>query len=107
MVSVVAYNPTTRAFTAEEPPAGAAEPELSIEALHTHKRRPLVFRLRFGSATQCDVRHPQRSTFLALRNGYGKPPKSTIAFPCLEYGRNTETSRGRSCSIFGASQTFK
>ena len=39
MVSVVAYNPTTRAFTAEEPPAGAAEPELSIEALRLRVRQ--------------------------------------------------------------------
>jgi two-component sensor histidine kinase len=33
MVSVVAYHATTHAFTAEEPPAGTSEPELSIEAL--------------------------------------------------------------------------
>ena len=33
MVSVIAYHPTTRAFTAEESPAGTSEPELSIEAL--------------------------------------------------------------------------
>lgn len=33
MVSIVAYHPTTGAFTAEEPPAGTSEPELSIEAL--------------------------------------------------------------------------
>src|SRR5262249_1618705 len=33
MVSIVAYHPTTRAFTAEDPPAGTSEPELSIEAL--------------------------------------------------------------------------
>ena len=33
MVSIVSYHPTTRAFTAEEPPAGTSEPELSIEAL--------------------------------------------------------------------------
>jgi two-component sensor histidine kinase len=39
MVSVVAYNPATRAFTAEEPPAGTAEPELSIEALRLRVRQ--------------------------------------------------------------------
>jgi two-component sensor histidine kinase len=39
MVSVVAYHPTTRAFTAEEPPAGTAEPELSIEALRLRVRQ--------------------------------------------------------------------
>src|SRR5690242_5186324 len=39
MVSVVAYNPTTRAFTAEEPPAGTAEPELSLEALQLRVRQ--------------------------------------------------------------------
>ena len=39
MVSVVAYDPTTRAFTAEEPPAGTAEPELSIEALRLRVRQ--------------------------------------------------------------------
>ena len=39
MVSVVAYNPTTRAFTAEDPPAGTAEPELSIEALRLRVRQ--------------------------------------------------------------------
>jgi hypothetical protein len=41
MVSVVAYNPATRAFTAEEPPAGTAEPELSIEALRLRVRQGL------------------------------------------------------------------
>jgi GAF domain-containing protein len=39
MVSVVAYDPATRAFTAEEPPAGTAEPELSIEALRLRVRQ--------------------------------------------------------------------
>lgn len=39
MVSVVAYNPVTRAFTAEEPPAGTAEPELSIEVLRLRVRQ--------------------------------------------------------------------
>ena len=39
MVSVVAYDPTTRAFTAEDPPAGTAEPELSIEALRLRVRQ--------------------------------------------------------------------
>lgn len=39
MVSVVAYNPATRAFTAENPPAGTAEPELSIEALRLRVRQ--------------------------------------------------------------------
>src|SRR5436309_13755178 len=39
MVSVVTYNPTTRAFTAEEPPAGTAEPELSVEALRLRVRQ--------------------------------------------------------------------
>ncbi len=39
MVSVVAYNPTTRAFTAEDPPAGTAEPELSIDALRLRVRQ--------------------------------------------------------------------
>jgi two-component sensor histidine kinase len=39
MVSVVAYNPATRAFTAEQPPAGTAEPELSIEALRLRVRQ--------------------------------------------------------------------
>ena len=39
MVSVVAYDPTTRAFTAEEPPVGTAEPELSIEALRLRVRQ--------------------------------------------------------------------
>jgi two-component sensor histidine kinase len=39
MVSVVAYHPTTRAFTAEDPPAGTAEPELSIEALRLRVRQ--------------------------------------------------------------------
>jgi two-component sensor histidine kinase len=39
MVSVVAYNPATRAFTAEEPPAGTAEPELSIEVLRLRVRQ--------------------------------------------------------------------
>jgi two-component sensor histidine kinase len=39
MVSVVAYNPTTRAFTAEEPPPGTAEPELSLEALRLRVRQ--------------------------------------------------------------------
>jgi two-component sensor histidine kinase len=39
MVSVVAYHPTTRAFTAEEPPAGTAEPELSVEALRLRVRQ--------------------------------------------------------------------
>jgi hypothetical protein len=39
MVSVVAYNPATRAFTAEEPPTGTAEPELSIEVLRLRVRQ--------------------------------------------------------------------
>ena len=39
MVSVVAYHPTTREFTAEEAPAGTAEPELSIEALKLRVRQ--------------------------------------------------------------------
>jgi two-component sensor histidine kinase len=39
MVSVVAYNPTTREFTAEDPPAGTAEPELSIQALRLRVRQ--------------------------------------------------------------------
>src|SRR5947207_2167755 len=39
MVSVVAYDPTTRAFTAEDPPAGTAEPELSVEALRLRVRQ--------------------------------------------------------------------
>jgi len=39
MVSVVAYDPATRAFTAEEPPAGTAEPELSIELLRLRVRQ--------------------------------------------------------------------
>ena len=39
MVSVVAYDPTTRAFTADAPPAGTAEPELSIEALRLRVRQ--------------------------------------------------------------------
>jgi two-component sensor histidine kinase len=39
MVSVVAYHPTTRAFTAEEPPAGTAEPALSVEALRLRVRQ--------------------------------------------------------------------
>ncbi len=39
MVSVVAYHPTTRAFTAEESPSGTAEPELSIEALQLRVRQ--------------------------------------------------------------------
>jgi two-component sensor histidine kinase len=39
MVSVVAYNPTSQAFTAEEPPAGTSEPELSVEALRLRVRQ--------------------------------------------------------------------
>src|SRR5262249_46002290 len=39
MVSIVEYHPTTRAFTAEEAPAGTAEPELSIEALKLRVRQ--------------------------------------------------------------------
>jgi two-component sensor histidine kinase len=39
MVSVVSYHPSTRAFTAEEPPAGTAEPELSVEALRLRVRQ--------------------------------------------------------------------
>jgi two-component sensor histidine kinase len=39
MVSFVSYHPTTRAFTAEDAPAGAAEPELSIEALRLRVRQ--------------------------------------------------------------------
>lgn len=39
MVAVVSYHPTTRAFTAEEPPAGTAETELSAEALRLRVRQ--------------------------------------------------------------------
>jgi two-component sensor histidine kinase len=39
MISVVSYHKTTRAFTAEDPPAGTAEPELSIEALKLRVRQ--------------------------------------------------------------------
>lgn len=39
MVSVVSYQGSTRAFTAEEPPAGAVEPELSVEALRLRVRQ--------------------------------------------------------------------
>jgi two-component sensor histidine kinase len=39
MVSVVSYHPGTRAFTAEDPPAGTAEPELSLEALRLRVRQ--------------------------------------------------------------------
>lgn len=39
MVSVVAFNPATRAFTAEDPPAGTAEPEFSIETLRLRVRQ--------------------------------------------------------------------
>lgn len=39
MVSVVSYHPSTHAFTAEEPPAGTAEPELSVEALRLRVRQ--------------------------------------------------------------------
>lgn len=39
MVTIVAYHPTTRAFTVEEAPAEAAEPELSIEALRLRVRQ--------------------------------------------------------------------
>ena len=39
MVAVVSYHPTTRAFTAEEAPAGTADPELSIEALQLRVRQ--------------------------------------------------------------------
>jgi hypothetical protein len=31
----------------------------------------------------------------------------TTAFRCFEYGKNTETIRGRGCSIFGACQTCR
>jgi two-component sensor histidine kinase len=39
MVSVVSYHRATRAFTAEEPPPGTAEPELSVEALRLRVRQ--------------------------------------------------------------------
>src|SRR5690348_15736989 len=39
MVAVVSYEPSTRAFTAEQPPAGTAEPELSVEALRLRVRQ--------------------------------------------------------------------
>ncbi len=39
MVSIVSYHAGTRAFTAEEPPAGTAEPELSVEALRLRVRQ--------------------------------------------------------------------
>lgn len=39
MVSVVSYHASSRSFTAEEPPAGTSEPELSIEALRLRVRQ--------------------------------------------------------------------
>lgn len=39
MVSIVSYHRPSRSFTAEEPPAGTAEPELSIEALRLRVRQ--------------------------------------------------------------------
>jgi hypothetical protein len=49
LVSVVAYDPATRAFTAEEPPAGTAEPELSIDALRLRVRQQELL-ADFGTA---------------------------------------------------------
>jgi hypothetical protein len=39
MVSIVSFQPSTREFSIEEPPAGQGEPELSLEALKQRVRQ--------------------------------------------------------------------
>ena len=48
----------------------------------------------------------KRDAAAKLADGYGRALRLTTVFRCFEYGKNTETIRGRGCSIFAACQIF-
>jgi hypothetical protein len=49
----------------------------------------------------------KRGGALKVGNGYGRALRLTIKFRSFEYGTNTGTPRGRSCSISGACLIFR